>query len=96
MRTVGTVAVNRIGARSPYRVVPRRADGLYARSLHHEHEGEWETGLHGERFRERGSRPADTEAPVETAVPFPRISLAPGGPRGTLARPPSPEPRTRP
>ena len=42
MRTVGTVAVNRIGARSPYRVVPRRADGLYARSLHHEHEGEWQ------------------------------------------------------
>ena len=42
MRTLGTVAVNRIGGRAPYRIVPRRVDGFYARSLHHEHEGEWE------------------------------------------------------
>jgi alpha-beta hydrolase superfamily lysophospholipase len=42
LRTVGTVAVNRVGRRSPYRTVPRRVDGHYARSLHHEHEGEWQ------------------------------------------------------
>jgi len=42
MRTVGTVALNRIGGRAPRRIVPRRVDGFYARSLHREHEGEWE------------------------------------------------------
>ena len=42
MRTLGTIAVERIGGRTPYRIVPRRVDGFYARSLHHEHEGEWE------------------------------------------------------
>lgn len=42
VRTVGTVAVKRIGRRTPYRVVPRRSDGYYARSLHRDHEGEWE------------------------------------------------------
>ncbi len=41
MRTVGTVAIKRIGRHTPYRVVPRKSDGLYARSLHLEHEGEW-------------------------------------------------------
>ena len=40
MRTVGTVAIKRIGRRTPYRVVPRKSDGFYARSLHLEHEGE--------------------------------------------------------
>lgn len=42
MRTISTVTVNRIGGRTPYRVMPRRVDGFYGRSLHREHEGEWE------------------------------------------------------
>ncbi len=42
IRTIGTQVVKRVGARSPKRVVPRRVDGFYARSLHIDHEGEWD------------------------------------------------------
>ncbi len=42
VRTVGTVLVNRLGRRAPYRTVPRRVDGHYARSLHRDHHGEWD------------------------------------------------------
>ena len=45
MRTLGTKVVDQVGARIPKRVIPRDVSGLYARALHHEHEGEWEFSL---------------------------------------------------
>jgi alpha-beta hydrolase superfamily lysophospholipase len=41
LRTAGTKAIDQIGLRRPYLTVPRDVSGLYARSLHHEHDGEW-------------------------------------------------------
>jgi alpha-beta hydrolase superfamily lysophospholipase len=41
LRTAGTKAIDQIGARRPYMVIPREVSGFYARSLHHEHDGEW-------------------------------------------------------
>ena len=45
MRTVGTAVLDRVGAHLPRRVVPRRSTGLYARTLHRDHDGEWEFDL---------------------------------------------------
>lgn len=45
MRTAGTRAIDQIGARRPYLVVPRTVSGLYAQSLHREHRGEWDFNL---------------------------------------------------
>lgn len=45
LRTVGTAVVDRLGAVSPRTVVPRNVSGLYARSLHREHDGEWDFRL---------------------------------------------------
>ncbi len=42
IRTLGTQVVKRVGTRQPKRVVPRRIEGFYARSLHIDHEGEWD------------------------------------------------------
>jgi alpha-beta hydrolase superfamily lysophospholipase len=44
-RTVGTELVKRVGVRQPRRVIPREVSGLYARSLHRDHEGEWDFDL---------------------------------------------------
>jgi alpha-beta hydrolase superfamily lysophospholipase len=40
-----TPVVQQVAKRQPKRVIPRTVTGLYARSLHHEHEGEWEFDL---------------------------------------------------
>ena len=45
MRTLGTIALKQIGRRRPRRVVNRTVNGFYARSLHREHEGEWDFDL---------------------------------------------------
>jgi alpha-beta hydrolase superfamily lysophospholipase len=45
MRTWGTSALDRIGARRPYLEIPRTVSGLYAQSLHREHRGEWDFNL---------------------------------------------------
>jgi alpha-beta hydrolase superfamily lysophospholipase len=42
MRTAGTEAVNRLGQRRPYAVVPRTVTGLYAEALHRDLHGEWD------------------------------------------------------
>ncbi len=44
-RTAGTEAVNRLGVRRPYAVVPRTVTGVYAESLHRDHHGEWDFDL---------------------------------------------------
>lgn len=41
-RTVGTEALNRLGQRRPYAVIPRTVSGVYGEALHVDHHGEWE------------------------------------------------------
>jgi alpha-beta hydrolase superfamily lysophospholipase len=45
LRTVGTVVLDQVGARSPMRAIPHKVSGLYGRSLHRDHEGEWDFDL---------------------------------------------------
>jgi alpha-beta hydrolase superfamily lysophospholipase len=45
MRTAGTRAIDQLGARRPYLMVPRTVSGLYAQSLHRDHRGEWDFNL---------------------------------------------------
>lgn len=45
LRTAGTKAIDQIGARRPYMVIPREVSGFYARSLHRDHDGEWDFDL---------------------------------------------------
>lgn len=45
LRTVGTVVVKQVGARRPLMEIPRKVDGLYGRSLHRDHDGEWDFDL---------------------------------------------------
>jgi alpha-beta hydrolase superfamily lysophospholipase len=42
LRTAGTRAIDQVGARRPYQAIPRNVTGLYGRSLHRDHSGEWE------------------------------------------------------
>lgn len=42
LRTVGTVALKQVGRLKPRVLIPRSVNSLYARSLHREHEGEWD------------------------------------------------------
>ncbi len=39
------VAINRIGSRRPMQEIPRKISGVYGRSLHREHGGEWDYDL---------------------------------------------------
>lgn len=41
LRTAGTEAINRLGQRRPYAVVPRSVNGVYAETLHTDYRGEW-------------------------------------------------------
>ena len=45
LRTVGTRVIDVVGAAQPKRVIPREVSGFYTRSLHRDHEGEWEFNL---------------------------------------------------
>ncbi|WP_181311062.1 alpha/beta hydrolase [Nocardioides campestrisoli] len=45
LRTVGTELVRRLADLAPRTVVPRTVSGLYARSLHLDHEGDWSFDL---------------------------------------------------
>ncbi|MGC4111886.1 MAG: alpha/beta hydrolase [Nocardioides sp.] len=40
-----TPVVEQVARRSPMRIIPRKVSGLYARSLHRDHEGEWDFDL---------------------------------------------------
>jgi alpha-beta hydrolase superfamily lysophospholipase len=44
-RNLAMPVLHRIGARRARLAVPRKVSGLYARSIHHEHEGEWQFDL---------------------------------------------------
>jgi alpha-beta hydrolase superfamily lysophospholipase len=45
LRTVGTEAINQIGRRRPYAVIPRTVSGVYGESLHRDHRGDWNYDL---------------------------------------------------
>jgi alpha-beta hydrolase superfamily lysophospholipase len=45
LRTAGTEAINRLGQRRPYAVVPRSITGVYAETIHCDMRGEWEFDL---------------------------------------------------
>jgi alpha-beta hydrolase superfamily lysophospholipase len=45
MRTAGTMAVKQLGLRHPMRELRRTVTGFYTRSLHRDHEGEWDFNL---------------------------------------------------
>ncbi len=45
LRTVGTRALEQVGARRPYQVIPRSVSPLYVESLHRDHRGEWDFDL---------------------------------------------------
>jgi alpha-beta hydrolase superfamily lysophospholipase len=42
LRTLGTEALNQLGQRRPYAVIPRAISGVYGETLHADHHGEWE------------------------------------------------------
>ncbi|MFT4009817.1 MAG: alpha/beta hydrolase [Nocardioidaceae bacterium] len=42
LRTAATKAIDQVGARRPYQAIPRNVSGIYAKSLHRDHEGEWD------------------------------------------------------
>ena len=45
LRVVGTPVLQQLGARAPMREIKRTVNGLYARSLHRDHEGEFDFDL---------------------------------------------------
>jgi alpha-beta hydrolase superfamily lysophospholipase len=45
LRTAGTKAIDQVGARRPYQLIPRNVSGLYGRSLHSSYDGEWDFEL---------------------------------------------------
>jgi alpha-beta hydrolase superfamily lysophospholipase len=45
LRTAGTKAIDQLGARRPYQSIPRNVSGLYGKSLHKDHSGEWDFDL---------------------------------------------------
>jgi alpha-beta hydrolase superfamily lysophospholipase len=44
-RTIGTEAINRLGVRRPYAVVPRTVSGVYVEAIHSDFHGEWDFDL---------------------------------------------------
>lgn len=45
LRTIGTAAIDRLGAAQPLRIIPRKVSGLYSTALHRDLEGEWDYDL---------------------------------------------------
>ncbi|WP_372735687.1 alpha/beta hydrolase [Nocardioides sp.] len=45
VRAASTPVLNQVGIRQPMREIKRQVVGLYGRSLHHEHDGEWDYNL---------------------------------------------------
>lgn len=45
LRTLGTLVLHEVGRRRPMQEIRREVNGLYARSLHRDHEGEWDFDL---------------------------------------------------
>lgn len=89
LRTVGTEVIRQVGRRQPRRVIPREVSGLYTRSLHKDHEGEWDFDLTWkpvESFRVhagwlRAIRDGHSELHHGLNVPVPVLVLTSGATR---------------
>ena len=87
MRTVGTLAVKQIGARRPLLEIPRKVNGLYGRSLHRDHDGEWDFDLTWKPLESfgvytgwlRAIRLGHARLQRGLAVPCPVLVLSSGG-----------------
>lgn len=86
MRTVVSPVVKRLGRFQPMRAIPRSVSGLYTRSLHREHEGEWEFNLVWKPVESftvyagwlRAVRIAQARLQAGLAVPCPVLVLSSG------------------
>jgi alpha-beta hydrolase superfamily lysophospholipase len=86
LRTVGTKVIDQVGARQPRRVLPREVSGFYARSLHQDHEGEWEFNLDWKPLMSwpvyagwlRAVRHGHAELHRGLDLPFPALVLSSG------------------
>ena len=91
-RSAGTVVLRQLGARHPMREIPRKVTGFYTRSLHRDHEGEWEFDLQWKPVQSwpvyagwlRAIRLGHAELHAGLDVPCPALVLS----SGASARPP--------
>ncbi|WP_182523445.1 alpha/beta hydrolase [Nocardioides dongkuii] len=86
LRTVGTVVVKQVGRRRPLREIPRKVSGFYGRSLHRDHDGEWDFDLTWKPLESfsvyagwlRAIRTSHTRLHRGLAVPCPVLVLTSG------------------
>ena len=84
LRTVGTRVIDVVGAALPKRVLPRDVSGFYTRSLHRDHEGEWEFNLDWKPVTSwpvyagwlRAIRRGHAQLQAGLALPFPVLVLS--------------------
>ena len=80
LRVVGTPVLKQVGARQPMREIKRTVAGFYSRSLHRDHDGEWDFNLPGSRSTPSRSTPAGCARSARPRRAAPRS-------RGPLPRP---------
>ncbi len=86
VRLALTPVVTQLGRRTPKRVIPRTVTGFYARSLHREHEGEWDFDLAWKPIESwpayagwlAAVRRGHAELHAGLDLPFPALVLASG------------------
>ena len=86
LRAVSTPVLRQVGRRQPRRQIRRQVSGLYTRSLHREHEGEWEFDLVWKPIESftvyagwlRAVREGHTEVHRGLGVPCPVLVLSSG------------------
>lgn len=84
LRTVGTKVIDVVGARQPKRMIPREVNGFYTRSLHRDHEGEWEFNLDWKPVQSwpvyagwlRAIRRGHAQLQAGLSLPFPVLVLS--------------------
>jgi alpha-beta hydrolase superfamily lysophospholipase len=92
VRSAGTVVLRQLGVRQPMREIPRKVTGFYTRSLHRDHEGEWEFDLQWKPVQSwpvyagwlRAIRDGHAELHAGLDVPCPALVLS----SGASAQPP--------
>jgi len=86
-RTAGTAVLKRVGGRQPMRPIPRSVTGIYTRSLHRDHDGEWDFDLTWKPVESftiyagwlRAIRNGHAELHRTLSVPCPVLVLSSGG-----------------
>ena len=95
LRLASTPVLNQVGVRQPMREIKRQVTGFYARSLHRDHEGEWDFDLLLKPIESftvyagwlRAVRNGHAELHRGLAAQLPVLALSPG-------RPPTPSEHT--